>query len=294
MNKENLLLLIRANKKKPLLLDGAIGSFLQTSGHLIDKHLWSSRLNIEQPELIIKLHSDYINAGADIITTNTFRTNPLAKKKSDLSITNVEFVNRSVQLAKDISIKRKVIIAGSNAPAEDCYQNERTISAFDLEYNHKKHIELLFNAGVDIIWNETHSHLDEIEIISRFCSENKIPFVMNLFCDANLKLLSGQHLNEVVEIISAYSPAGIGINCIKPELFKKYILLNTQNNINGFYLNCGLEEFGEGTFKCSINPEDYFLQIKDFLTEELLYIGSCCGSSPLHTKMLREKIDEIY
>lgn len=294
MSNKSLLLLNRDEKKKPLLLDGAIGSFLQAAGCPLDKYLWSSRLNIERPELVKKLHSDYIDTGADIITTNTFRTNPVAKKKSNLSITNSELVNRSVQLIKDIATTKKVIIAGSNAPAEDCYQQERTISFFDLEYNHKKHIELLYNAGVDIIWNETQSHIDEIEIICRFCSDNNIPFTMNLFFNGNLRLLSGHSINEALEIIRAFLPAGIGVNCIKPELFRNFQEINQKKWIDGFYFNCGKSEVIEKSIQCSLSPQDYFLQIKDFFTEELLYVGSCCGSSPLHTKLLREKIDEIY
>jgi homocysteine S-methyltransferase len=294
MDKSNSLFQNKHSKSRPLVLDGAIGSLLQMRGFELDKYLWSSRMNIEKPEIIKSIHEEYIEAGADIITTNTFRTNPVAKKYSNISITNSDLVTQSVELAKKASKEFNVIIAGSNAPAEDCYQQKRTINMFDLEYNHKKHIELLWEAGVDIIWNETHSHFDEIEIICKFCNESKIPFTINLFCNDKLELLSGEPVKDICYYIIEYSPLAIGLNCISLQTFKKYYDRNTNALSNGFYLNCGQSKIMENDIKSSIFPEEYLKSIKEFLAPNLLFVGSCCGSSPLHTKQLRETIDAIY
>ena len=70
---------------KPLLLDGAIGSYLQQKGFETDDIIWTTKINQSNPEAVIKMHKDYIGAGADIITTNTFRTNPLSLSKSGIS-----------------------------------------------------------------------------------------------------------------------------------------------------------------------------------------------------------------
>jgi len=63
---------------RPLLLDGAMGSLLQQKGVKSEGELWTSVANLKIPELVFTIHDSYIKAGADIITTNTFRTNPLA------------------------------------------------------------------------------------------------------------------------------------------------------------------------------------------------------------------------
>src|ERR1017187_7612228 len=69
---------IARRMKRPLILDGAMGSLLQQHGVPRDESLWMSLANITHPEIVTELHRQYIEAGSDIITTNTFRTNPVA------------------------------------------------------------------------------------------------------------------------------------------------------------------------------------------------------------------------
>ncbi|MBI1939522.1 MAG: homocysteine S-methyltransferase family protein [Ignavibacteriales bacterium] len=284
----------QAKLKRPLVLDGAMGSLLQQKGLASDKYLWHSNANIENPEIVKSLHKDYILAGAEIITTNTFRTNPVALKRPNYTITNDEFVLRGVQLAIDAREDREVIIAGSNAPAEDCYQKERTVSKYELDYNHKKHIELLWESGVDIIWNETQSHSDEIKIICRFCSENSLPYTINFYFEDDLKLLSGEPLAEAVEFVKDFKPSVIGFNCIKTNTFKKFYEKFPLPKNFGFYFNCGAGNVNDAEIICGVSPENYIKEIEPYLKYNPLFTGSCCGSSPLHTKKIKEYFDEIY
>ncbi len=279
---------------RPLILDGAIGTLLLERNLPPDTNLWSSISNVTFPKEIIRLHKEYISAGAEIITTNTFRTNPAAYKLSSLTISNEEFVRNSVQLAFKARGDSKVIVAGSNAPAEDCYQSERTISKTELEYNHKKHIEWLWESGCDIIWNETQSHLDEIEIISKFCAQSSIPFIMNLYFDNNHNLLCGKPLQYVIDFIKSYSPAAIGFNCIKPESFLKYVESNPLPDRFGFYFNCGDGNVSDQNISCSIDPAAYVELIKPLLSQKPIFVGSCCGSNPNHTRAIKEYFDEVY
>ncbi len=288
-------LLERFNElNRPLILDGAMGSLLQQKGIEGDPVLWYSKINFDNPKLVKTIHEEYINAGADIITTNTFRTNPAAIKLSGHKIDETDFVKKSVRIAVDARNDKKIIIAGSNAPAEDCYQKERTISKFNLEYNHKKHIELLWESGADIIWNETHSHWDEIEIICKFCSTNSLPFAVNLYFEESLTLLSGEPLFEVVDFINEFKPEAIGFNCIKPEIFTKYFQNNYINGNWGFYFNCGAGNINDEHILCGINPQEYLNEIKNILPGRPAFIGSCCGSSPLHTKAIKDYLNEVY
>lgn len=282
------------DEKVILILDGAMGSLLQQYGAATDKYLWSSIANLKNPGIVKKIHREYIDAGADIITTNTFRTNPAAVKMSGYSLSIEELVKKSVNLAIEAREERNIIIAGSNAPAEDCYQKERTLSKNELEYNHKKHIELLWESGVDVIWNETQSHLDEIEIICGFCNSQKLPYVINLFFDGKMNLLSGESLFDAVELAASFDPIAIGFNCIKPEYFLNKIKQDLSVEEWGFYLNCGGGDYTDESISCGINPDDYVDLIKPLLEKKPLYAGSCCGSTPAHTKAIKEYIDEVY
>ena len=125
---------------RPLILDGAMGSLLQQAGVPADKKAWMTFANSDYPETVLKIHKDYISAGADIITTNTFRTNPAALSEFSPEKQS-ELLMAAVNLAKEARDDLPVFIAGSNAPAEDCYQKERTLSRKELKENHHKHID---------------------------------------------------------------------------------------------------------------------------------------------------------
>lgn len=282
------------NKKRPLILDGAIGSYLQETSNFEATSMWSSLLNISQKQKVITLHKKYIEAGADIITTNTFRTNPTAYKNVQIDLSNQEIVRHSVDLAHEARGGRKVIIAGSNAPAEDCYQIERTLSIEELVDNHKKHIQYLWDAGVDIILNETFNHLDEIEIVSQICSRKNIPFIISLFFTPELKILSGEDIYIVIDFVKKFNPTAIALNCISTETFSKIKITKLSDIKWGFYLNCGSGEVTDQNITCGIRPKDYSEFVKKYLYADPLFIGSCCGSNPTHTKALKELVDEVY
>lgn len=281
--------------KKIFLLDGAIGSLIQQNVEHTDKHLWTSIYSSLQPEIVTNVHKKYIQAGSDIITTNTFRSNPVALLNSDSDFSIDDLVKASIKCANDaIGGEKAKILAGSNAPAEDCYQIERSVAKQVLEYNHKKHIELLYENGCDFILNETQSHFDEIEIICKYCASNDIPFGISLFVDKNLNLLSGEPVFEIVEFCKNFTPLFISFNCVDFDTFGKLY-----GNISliydwGFYLNCGSGNYSDENISCGISPEDYLKNSKNYFNEKLKIIGSCCGSNYNHIKKLREHIDKLY
>jgi len=278
---------------RPLVLDGAIGSLLQMSDEQRHPVLWSSYLNITNPQAVIDLHKKYIEAGADIITTNTFRTNPAAYNKVDLEISNSEFVHRSVELAKTASAGNKnIFIAASNPPAEDSYQPERKLSKKQIEENHRAHIDMLWDADCDFILNETQSHFDEIKIISKHCSENNIPFIISLFITSDIKIMSGEDAVYVLDFIKDHDPIAIGINCVYPEIFNLLISKITFNYRWGYYLNCGSGNYNDSEIYEGVAPSEYSEIVKENYSPDLFFIGSCCGSTPSHTKAIKDAIDE--
>ncbi|HSP86534.1 MAG TPA: homocysteine S-methyltransferase family protein [Ignavibacteriaceae bacterium] len=275
---------------RPLILDGAMGSMLQ-SFHLKPKgSLWMSFTSIENPEKVLSVHQKYIDAGADIITTNTFRTNPSAVKEySHRKQRNL--LQKSVELAIQARNNLPVLVAGSNAPAEDCYQVKRTLSKKELRYNHHKHIDGLMSAGCDFVLNETQSHLDEIKIISQYCYKNNIPFIVSLFFLNDLKLLSGENLFDEVKFINEYEPIAIGFNCIMPSTFQNVLQKINKNYNWGFYLNCGSGNYSDEIIKCGVSPKEYVRYVKSSLKKKPSFIGACCGSSPNHIKEIKKLLD---
>ena len=248
-----------------------------------------TNINQTNPESIIQIHKEYIEAGADIITTNTFRTNPAANEKTKKKMKSN--VQQAVKLAKVASHGLNVYIAGSNAPAEDCYQKERNISNQKLELNHKYHIDLLIDNGVHFILNETQSHLDEIKIIVDHCCKNNIPYVISLYLTESIALLSGESLDYTLSIILEYEPLAIGLNCITSDLFKNVREQVSNKYFWGFYLNCGSGKPTDETIKCGVNPEEYIKIVQESMKYYPSYVGSCCGSNPNHIRRIREYLD---
>ncbi|UCH64599.1 MAG: homocysteine S-methyltransferase family protein [Ignavibacterium sp.] len=277
-------------KSRPLILDGAMGSLLQQKGFISSGLSWMTDVNEKSPETILSVHKEYIEAGANIITTNTFRTNPVALR--DRKNTNSKnLVKGAVKLAINAKDNKSVFIAGSNAPAEDCYQKERTISQKELELNHINHIDLLIDNGVDFILNETQSHFDEIKVICSHCFNYKIPYVLSLYIDSNIKLISREDIEQVLDFIWEHDPLAVGINCITPELFENSIKhFNTEYEW-GFYINCGAGLPADHNITCGISPDKYAELVKNNLNLSPSFIGSCCGSSPKHTKEIKKVID---
>ncbi len=274
--------------KRPLILDGAMGSLLQQYGIPIDQKAWVTFANIDYPEKVLKIHKDYINAGADIITTNTFRTNPVALTKFSQA-KQIKILKAALDLAKEAVKDKPIFIAGSNAPAEDCYQSKRTITKKELEKNHYNHIDLLIDNDVDFILNETQSHFDEIKIICKYCSKNSFPYIISIYLDDNIRLLSGEKPEQVLEFINDHSPLAVGLNCLSPSAFRK---INKDFSFNwGFYLNCGTGNPEDEIINCSISPDNYIKAIKPSLKYTPSFIGACCGSNPLHIKKIKEFLD---
>jgi methionine synthase I (cobalamin-dependent) len=277
-----------ADNKRPLILDGAIGSQLQQAGVPSHKKAWMTFANTDHPEIVLRIHRDYIAAGADIITTNTFRTNPAALSEFSRE-KKEELLRAALKLALEAKVGKNVYVAASNAPAEDCYQQDRTLSLKELKHNHHEHISLLMDNGADFILNETQSHFDEIKIICEYCANNDIPFVMSIYLDENLKLLSGEAPAEVIRFIRDYGPLAMGFNCISPAQFHA---AEKDFNYNwGYYLNCGSGNPEDSIITCGFSPEDYLSLVKDTMIYSPSFIGACCGSGPEHIIKIKEYLD---
>lgn len=301
--------------QRPLILDGAIGSIVQHEfPKLLHHGIWMNRALIEQPEFIQNLHFEYIKAGADIITTFTFRTNPYSLRLYDedhhASENMVKIAVKQCILAREKAeeSQRPVLIAGSNTTMVDCYYGVLSdIKDSEIFENHRTHIRYLMEAGVDFILNETFSHLREVEIVCKMCFDEKIPYVMSLYCDENLKLLSGDHVSEAINAAKKYGALAVSFNCVKYSTMKRITKeIDLKSLLWGCYINCGDEKMQEIYAELDGNVDVHLLdmaispeELKGF-TKEIIenmklqpcFVGSCCCSNWEHTKKLKELLGD--
>jgi S-methylmethionine-dependent homocysteine/selenocysteine methylase len=212
------------------------------------------------------------------------------EKGNNLNLNN--FVEQSVELAREASRWTSILIAGSNPPAEDCYQIESNQSIEDYYRNHEAHIERLFQSHCHFILNETQSHYNEIEIVSSICNEENIPFVVSVFFDDSFRLLSGEPVDTAIQNILRFEPLAIGFNCIRPETFLSFISKRQLEFNWGVYMNCGSGDYKDDIITPGISPIEYKEIVKQVLRFNPSFIGGCCGTTPDHIKKIKEIFDE--
>ncbi len=284
------------NLKKPLVLDGPMGTLLVERGIDLGSKLWSAYALIQNPGAVLQIHKDYVLSGADIITTNTFRTNPYAIELANSNYTSKELVKIAVDLAKKsiLQADKNILIAGSNAPADDCYLTQRMIPKQKMIENHEEHIKNLIEYGVDFILNETFGDKEEIEIICKICSESQFPFAVSILINYELKTFFGQDLIETVETILPYEPLFISLNCSRPEIILKALDLIINYSPFGVYPNLGsIESFSSGNLVRDFSSVALKNFVKELIKRDVKVIGVCCGGNPDDIKLIRTIIDEL-
>ena len=153
--------------KKPLILDGAIGTELINKGVKTPLPLWSAIANEQNYDEVVKIHKSYIENGCNIITTNTFRTTERTYKKAGYKNPFLDSNNSSdlaIKAANEARKNHDILIAYSIAPLEDCYEpdNFPGQSVAFKEYDYM--IKNLNNKAIDIILFETMGNIKEIEL----------------------------------------------------------------------------------------------------------------------------------
>lgn len=284
----------RLNNPKPLLLDGALGTEIERRGLPTTLPLWSAAALETNPGLVGRIHADYLQAGADIITTNTFRTHA---RNIGSPAQARHLTQRAVQLARAArdTHRPSAWVAGSVAPLEDCYSPHLSPPAEDCRREHGQLIENLASAGVDLLLIETMNSLHEALAAAQAARETDLPFMISFVLNAEHDLLSGESLAATIEAINPYQPAAILINCIPTRHISSALkrLRPLTNLPIGAYGNMGTPDDVIGWASADdISPTDYCEQAAAWVELGAQIIGSCCGSQPSHTAALRRWLDQ--
>ncbi|MFI5144682.1 MAG: homocysteine S-methyltransferase family protein, partial [Ignavibacteria bacterium] len=288
------------NKQAVVLLDSAMGTELEQRGADISMPLWSARAIISKPEIITAIHTENINAGADIITTNTFRTQRRTFEHAgyklngdDFSKTAKAITEKAVDLARNSTKKsgKNVLVAGGIAPIEDCYEPGLVPETDILSTEQNEHINNLVSAGVDILLAETMNTIKEISVVLNQIHRTGYEYCISFVCKNETELFSGETIKDALRIIGKFDPAVIMINCMHPELATK--VLSSMKDITGFplgvYCNIGNPGlFGQGKFEVCVSPDEYYNFAKEWKKMGVRLIGGCCGTSPEYIKKLAD------
>ena len=179
-----------------------MGTELMDRGLKMPLPLWSADTNITDPEVVKAVHQDYVNAGADIIGTNTFRTTTWTYRKIGLSH-KVSKDRARTSLMKAVDLARESnpkILAASLTSIEDSYDSSLYPGRSITEDTYGENINWFLDAGVDVILFETMGHLEEIEIALETVKNLDHRIWLSLIMKDKDHILSGNHINDVFMI----------------------------------------------------------------------------------------------
>jgi methionine synthase I (cobalamin-dependent)/5,10-methylenetetrahydrofolate reductase len=285
----------------PILLDGAMGSLLYERGVLHTRSY--DELNLSQPELIGTVHRDYVQAGAELIETNTFGANRIALARHGLAEQAAAINRAGVALARSAAGDR-AYVAGAVGPSGVKHSiasaSERRLARFALA----EQIDTLVLAGVDAIVLETFTSILELEMAIQVAKERgpRVPVVAMMVFGAELKSDGGLGPAEIADRLVAAGADIIGANCgIGPsELYQVTVGMVGHGRPVVAQPNAGLPASVEGRTLYVANPEHFGVFARRMLKSGVRMVGGCCGTTPEHTRamlgavrMLRgEKVDE--
>lgn len=293
------------------LLDGGLGRELQSRGVELSNTIWSATGLLHAPEIVTQIHLDYIEAGADIITTNTYgliRTE-LAKERIEYRFTELNLLAcKLAAKARKISGKN-ILIAGALPPLRGSYRADRVGPFEEIEALYNEQVELL-SPHVDLIICETMSSAMEARAAAQAaCSTGKEVWVAwTLHEDRSGKLRSGETAKEAIKALDGLPVKGFLANCCAPESITSFLkqLNNTEIKYKGGYANTfepvpedwsldgGLQTDGLLPMRQDISPDIYVDHVADWLDCGANVVGGCCGTRPLHTMKMRRFIDRRY
>jgi S-methylmethionine-dependent homocysteine/selenocysteine methylase len=278
------------NPAASTILDGAMGTELARRGVDTGLPLWSANALLNAPQTVCQIHRDYLLAGAQVLTTNTFRTNTRTLLRAGLYQRMQELVHVAVALARQAAqetSRASAIIAGSLAPVEDCYSPWLTPA--DEEVLFAEHAELaghLQRAGCDVLLVETMNTVREAAMAVRAAAATGLPVWVSFMLGPDNRLLSGEGLEEALRAVMAYRPQAVLVNCLPVaqvgsalEALRRVVPPGVKI---GAYANAGHVEEAGWSMAHGVSPEAYAQAALGWRQLGAQIIGGCCGTTPDH------------
>ena len=279
-----------------LFFDGAMGTELQKNG--LKKGELPENLNIHSPEIVARVHKSYLDAGCNIISTNTFGAN-------SLKFDNVnEIITKAIEITKNAIAEsgKEAFVALDMGPLGKLlkpYGDLEFETAYEL---YKEQVIAGANAGADLILIETMGDLYEIKAAVLAAKENTdLPVLVSMIFDEKGILLTGADIKTAVITLEGLGVDGIGMNCgLGPD--QMLLLLKEMKKYSSTPIfvqpNAGLPVSINGVTTYNVTPEEFANKQLQILKNGACALGGCCGTTPDHIKAMidlckNESIEKI-
>ena len=279
--------------KSPILCDGAMGTLLYANGIFINRSY--DELNLSQPEMIHSVHQGYLQAGAEIIETNTFGANSFRLGRYSLA-DKVHEINRAgARLAREAAKSFDVWVAGSVGPLGIRIEPLGKTSFEEARAAFREQIAALAEGGVDLLILETFGYVEELHqaMLAARDVNPKMPVVASVTVDEESNCLDGSDPETFAAKLADWGADVIGCNCsIGPVA-----MLDAIERVRAVTTmplaaqpNAGMPRSVEGRNIYLCSPEYMASYAKKFVAAGVRLVGGCCGTTPEHIRMMKSAL----
>jgi homocysteine S-methyltransferase len=288
---------------QPVVLDGPKGTELQRFGLSVTDPWWTTvaLLTGDGRRLLRRIHHEYVSAGADVVTANTFRTNLRTLRRAGVAEDRAwALVRDAVTDARSaVGASGDRVLAASMSPVEDCYQPSLVPPAGELRHEHGWLAGQLAAEGVELVIAETMNTMREAVIVAETCVSLDLPVWVSFVCGAGGRLLSGEPIDAAARAVATAGASAVLVNCTELEHLDEALkILAAECPVPiGAFPN--LEDRSGIAAWTAVDrhvptrctPQEFAAELArsaDFF--DLSIVGGCCGTTPQHVRALRERL----
>lgn len=277
-------------KNNVLVADGAMGTILYSEG--LDT--CPEAYNLTHPNKVERIHRSYIEAGADVIQTNTYGANFEKLKVFGLEHKVKEIHKAAVQIAKRAANKETFIL-GTVGGFRGIKQEDLSLST--IQYHTDNQIDTLIEEGVDGLLFETYYDLDELtSMITATRQKYDIPIIAQLTASNTNYLVDGTEINEALKHLIECGANVVGLNCHHGPHHMQRSFSHIELPEHAYlscYPNASLLDIENSEFKYSDNAKYFGDVAQELINEGVRLIGGCCGTTPEHISYIKESVKNL-
>ena len=277
-------------KNNVLVADGAMGTILYSEG--LDT--CPEAYNLTHPNKVERIHRSYIEAGADVIQTNTYGANFEKLKVFGLEHKVKEIHKAAVQIAKRAANKETFIL-GTVGGFRGIKQEDLSLST--IQYHTDNQIDTLIEEGVDGLLFETYYDLDELtSVITATRQKYDIPIIAQLTASNTNYLVDGTEINDALKQLVECGANVVGLNCHHGPHHMQRSFSHIELPEDAYlscYPNASLLDIENSEFKYSDNAKYFGDVAQELINEGVRLIGGCCGTTPEHISYIKESVKDL-
>jgi 5-methyltetrahydrofolate--homocysteine methyltransferase len=281
-----------------LLADGAMGTSLFERGLLSGDS--PERWNIESPERVLEVHRGYVQAGCEILLTNSFGGNAFRLKLHGLhdQVHQLNAAAASIARSATEEIARTVVVAGSMGPTGELLEPMGALTPDGCAAAYAAQAQGLEAGGADVLWLETLSDMGEVKAaVEGIRSVTSLPIAVTMSFDTNGRTMMGLTATDMAKDLASLEVAAIGANCGNNLADTEAAVAEMRNAAPAVPLICkanaGIPQWKGDGLVYSGSPEVMAAHAHRLSQLGVRVIGGCCGSTEDHLSHMRRVIDGV-